>query len=129
MKRAVWGLAALILGVGDASATSISPLVAEGVTFADKKAQMIVVANAYSASKKIILEAFEPDLHTPAAGVRLEAETLTLSSNGQRRLRVIFDVPGDRREIAICARTEQTQDEMVIPRVCGRYLARRAGLR
>ncbi|MEL6316275.1 MAG: hypothetical protein AAFR16_01415 [Pseudomonadota bacterium] len=116
-----------VVGATLACATSITPLVDRGVTFAEKKVQVIVVSNAYTSAREIVIEAFEPDLVTPAQGVALRATRISLASNGRRRLRVLFDVPGAEREIAICVRTEQTDEEMVIPRVCGRYYARRVG--
>jgi len=127
MKKQLLALTALCAFSFEAQALSITPLVDEGVTFMDKKVVMVTVANAYRSPLDIVVEPFEPDLVTPAFGVKLRTTKLNLGPNGRRRMRVIFDVPEDDREIAICVRTEIANEEMVIPRVCGRYYARRIG--
>lgn len=128
MRLASTACALALLYAGAAQATSITPLVERGVTFTDRKAAMVTVANAYSATQTIRIEAFEPDLATPAPGVRLAMDRITLASNERRRIRVIFDVPNKEREIAICVSSEQPTDGMVVPRVCGRFYARRADI-
>ncbi len=127
MKRLLLACFGLLAVTQHANALSITPLVDEGATFVDKKVVMVTIANAYQSPLDIVVEPFEPDLRTPALGVRIGTTNLNLGPNGRRRVRVIFDVPHDEREIAVCVRTEIADDEMVIPRVCGRYYARRIG--
>lgn len=128
MRMAATTIAFALLFAGAAQATAITPLVEKGVTFTDRKAVMATIANAYNSTQTINIEAFEADLATPAAGVRLDHERITLASNQRRRLRVIFDVPDKEREIAICVSSEQPTEDMVIPRVCARFFARRVRL-
>lgn len=127
MKKSLLAIIIAFAITQDAQALSITPLVDEGVTFMDKKVVMVTIANAYRSPLDIVVEPFEPDLVTPAFGVKLRTNSLKLGPNGRRRMRVIFEVPEDDREIAICVRTEIANEEMVIPRVCGRYYARRIG--
>lgn len=124
--KVVGALIAAALSSTAASAQSLSPMVDKGVTFVARKGVMIVVANPYSSTQKFVLEPYEPSLSTVARGVNLQFTEITLASNAQRRVRVIFDIPGKEREIAICVRPE-TEETMVVPRVCGRYYGRRAG--
>lgn len=118
---------ALFLSAGSvAPAQSLWPMTDEGVTFAAKKGVMINIANPYPRAENFVLEAFEPDYETPTEGVLIMPAKVTLGADATRRVRVIFDIPGKERTVAVCVRPEKSEGQ-VIPRVCGRYSGRRAG--
>lgn len=119
-------IGALCLGAAEASAQSMFPMRDKGVTFTDKRGVMLTIVNPYRKAETFHMEAFEADLVTPSAGVKIMPNKVTLGSNSTRRVRVIFDVPQEEeREIAVCMRLEVTEDAQIVPRVCGRYAGSR----
>ncbi|MGF1446999.1 MAG: hypothetical protein ACFBRM_12490 [Pikeienuella sp.] len=123
---AAFALASLV--ATGATAQAMFPMVEDGLTFTDKKGIMLTVVNPYQSAETFKLEAFETDYNTPTTGVAIQPSELTLGSSLSRRVRVIFDVPGKERTIAVCVQPVQ-EEAQVVPRVCGRYTARRAGIR
>ena len=105
------------------------PLQAGGVTFADKKGQMVTVGNPYSRSETFELMAYEPDYTTPVSGVVINPQTVTLGAGATRRVQVVFDMPEKERTVAVCVSPIPKAGAMVVPRVCGLYSGQRAGVR
>ena len=128
LSRALAAAGAVLALASQAPAQSMYPMVDEGITFSDRKAVMLTVTNPYQSAETFRLEAFEQDYATPTGGVQITPDELTLGSEASRRIRVIFEVPGKERIIAVCVQPVD-EDAQVVPRVCGRYAARRAGAR
>lgn len=124
------GLSAALIALAAtaAEAQALHPMVEDGITFSDKKGVMLTIVNPYRSAERFELFAFETDYETPTTGVQIQPRSFTLGPELQRRVRVIFDVPNQERTIAVCVQPIQ-ENAQVIPRVCGRYSARRAGQR
>lgn len=120
---------ALLTSASQTAAQSMWPLVGDGVTFGDRKGQMVTVGNPYGRAETFQLRAYEPDYVTPIDGVIIQPSNLSLGAGATRRVKIVFALPDQERTIAVCVTPSPKPGAMVAPRVCGRYSGSRAGRR
>lgn len=125
-------LLALLLGFGlaaPAAAQSLSPLEKAGVTPSDRKAFRLVVGNPYKQKMTFDILPMQPDYQTPAKGAMVNYPRITMGPGISRQIIFTFDIDPKQKErkIALCVQPAAL-DGPILPRVCGLYVGRMAGL-
>ena len=125
-------LLALLLGFGlaaPAAAQSLSPLEKAGVTPSDRKAFRLVVGNPYKQKMTFDILPMQPDYQTPAKGAMVNYPRITMGPGISRQVIFTFDIDPKQKErkIALCVQPAAL-DGPILPRVCGLYVGRMAGL-
>jgi len=125
-------LLALLLGFGlaaPAAAQSLSPLEKAGVTPSDRKAFRLVVGNPYKQKMTFDILPMQPDYQTPAKGAMVNYPRITMGPGISRQIIFSFDIDPKQKErkIALCVQPAAL-DGPILPRVCGLYVGRMAGL-
>jgi len=125
-------LLALLLGLGlaaPAAAQSLSPLEKAGVTPSDRKAFRLVVGNPYKQKMTFDILPMQPDYQTPAKGAKVNYPRITMGPGISRQIIFSFDIDPKQKErkIALCVQPAAL-DGPIMPRVCGLYVGRMAGL-
>ena len=107
-------------------AAGLAPMEKEGFTTSDKKAFYLTVINPYSHMIEYELNAYEPDLKTPARGVKVNRKSLRVAGKRKQKIVLIVQIPKNQkeREIALCVHTP-SKSKSILARVCGRYIGKR----
>jgi len=111
------------------AAQSLSPLEKSGITPSDKKAFKLTVGNPYNRRMTFVLVPLASDYQTPIGGVVIRPAELTMAPGFARQVIVTFDIDPTKKErtIALCV-MPKALDGPILPRVCGRYTGRMAGV-
>lgn len=110
------------VGVGSASAQSLSPMHNKGLTPSDTKGFKLVVGNPYPRAMTFVIVPMDTQFENLAARAVVRPSEVRLGAGLSRTVTVAFKIdPGQKeRTIGVCVQPKEIEGS-VFPRVCGTY--------